>query len=166
MKKLLIPDMHYESVFSIDIEILKQNGIEGIIIDIDNTLVAWDTKEADEKALNFIKSLQGENFKICMISNNTKKRVEKFNEILALPAIHKAGKPKISPFLKAMKLLQTNQKNTAVIGDQMFTDILGGNRIGLFTILVTPISPKEFIWTRFMRKIERFVLKKIVKERM
>lgn len=160
MRKILIPDMHYESVFFIDTDSLKQKGIEGIIIDIDNTLVAWETKEADEKVLNFVRSLLEKGFKICMISNNTRKRVEKFNETLELPAIHKAGKPKTAPYFKAMKLLGTNRDNTAVIGDQLFTDVFGGNRLGLFTILVTPISPKEFIWTRLVRKIERIMLKK------
>lgn len=163
MKNLLIPDIHYESVFLIDSDKLKQKGIEGIIIDIDNTLVAWETKEANEKVLSFIKILLEEGFKICMISNNTRKRVEKFNEVLELPAIHKAGKPRNAPYRKAMELLQTHHNNTAVIGDQLFTDILGGNRLGLFTILVTPISPKEFIWTRLMRKLERIVMRKIKK---
>ena len=61
-----------------------------------------------------------------------------------------------------MKLLNTNTHNTAVIGDQLFTDVLGGNRLGLFTILVTPVSEKEFIWTRIVRKLERIVLKKVI----
>jgi HAD superfamily phosphatase (TIGR01668 family) len=161
MKKILVPDMHYESIFMIDADSLRQKGIEGIIIDIDNTLVAWDTKEADEKVMSFIKKLGDMGFKICMISNNTRKRVEKFNELLGLPAIHKAGKPKTTPYLKAMKLLNTHRHNTAVIGDQLFTDVLGGNRLGLLTILVTPISPKEFIWTKLVRKIERIMLKKL-----
>lgn len=155
--------MNYESVFMIDADDLKQRKIEGIIIDIDNTLVAWETKEADEKVIDFIRYLLGKGFKICMISNNTRKRVEKFNETLGLPAIHKAGKPKTAPYLKAMELLDTHRYNTAVIGDQLFTDIFGGNRLGLFTILVTPISPKEFIWTRFVRKIERKMLHNMYK---
>lgn len=164
MEKLLKPDLYYESIFFIDNNKLKEKGIEGIIIDLDNTLVAWDVKEADTKVINFINGLKHEGFKICIISNNTKKRVDKFNEILKLPAVHKAGKPKISPYLKAMKLLNTNQHNTAVIGDQLFTDVLGGNRLGLFTILVTPISQREFIWTRMVRRLERIVLKKVIKK--
>lgn len=158
MVKNLIPDMHCDSVFLVDIDSLKDKGIEGIIIDIDNTLVAWETKEADEKVIKFISTLLKNGFRICIISNNTRRRVEKFNEELRLPAIHKAGKPKTAPYLKAMKLLNTHYDNTAVIGDQLFTDVLGGNRLGLFTILVTPISPNEFIWTRIVRKVEKIVL--------
>lgn len=164
MKKLLIPDSYYESVFFVDRNKLKEMGIEGIIIDIDNTLIPWEEKEADNKVFNFINNLIEDGFKICIISNNTKKRVDKFNEIFNLPAIHKAGKPKKSPYIKAMELLNTNSRNTAVIGDQIFTDVLGGNRLGLYTILVKPISTKEFIWTRFVRKLEKILIKKILKE--
>ncbi|NLM43583.1 MAG: YqeG family HAD IIIA-type phosphatase [Clostridiales bacterium] len=163
MKKLLIPDSYYESVFFIDRNKLKEIGIKGIIIDIDNTLIPWEEKEADTKVFSFINGLIEDGFKICIISNNTKKRVDKFNEVFGLPAIHKAGKPKKSPYIKAMELIKTNRRNTAVIGDQIFTDILGGNRLGLFTILVKPISTKEFIWTRIVRKLERILLKKILK---
>lgn len=159
MKKLLIPHMHLESVFLINSKVLKENQINGIIIDIDNTLVAWESKDADNRTTELIEDLLSEGFRICILSNNTKKRVAEFNKRLELPAIHKARKPKKSSYEKAMRLLGTKAANTAVIGDQIFTDILGGNRLGLFTILVTPISTKEFIGTRFVRKIERLVLK-------
>ena len=159
MKKLLSPRMHLESVFLINSKALKENKISGIIIDIDNTLVAWEAKDADNRTTELIEGLLSEGFRICILSNNTKKRVAEFNKKLKLPAIHKAGKPKKSSYEKAMKILGTKPANTAVIGDQIFTDILGGNRLGLFTILVTPISTKEFIGTRFVRKIERLVLK-------
>lgn len=160
MKKLLKPKIHLESVFMINSQILKNNYIKGIIIDIDNTLVAWEAKNVDKKACEFVERLLQEGFKICILSNSTKKRVEEFNKDLNLPAIYNAGKPKKSAFIKAMKMLQTDALNTAVIGDQIFTDILGGNKLGLFTILVNPISTKEFIGTRLVRVFERFVLKK------
>lgn len=159
MKKLFIPRMHLESVFLLNSQVLKNNNIRGIIIDIDNTLVAWEAKEADNKTTELIEKLSNEGFRICILSNNTKKRVEEFNKKLKLPAIYKAGKPKRSSYQNAMKLLGTEVANTAVIGDQIFTDILGGNRLGLFTILVTPISTKEFIGTRLVRRLERLVLK-------
>lgn len=160
MKKLLIPRMHLESVFLLDSKVLKDNNIHGIIIDIDNTLVAWEDKDADQKTEELVKKLLSEGFRICILSNNTKKRVEEFNKELKLPAIHKARKPKKSSYKKAMSLLKTEAVNTAVIGDQIFTDVFGGNRLGLFTILVTPISTKEFIGTRLVRRLERLVLKK------
>ena len=158
MLKLLTPDLHVESVFRLDLKKLKENNIKGLIIDIDNTLVSWDIKYITEKTKQWLLNLEREGYKVCLVSNNTKDRVVVFNEELKLPAIHRALKPRIGAFKKAMKIIGTTVKNTAVIGDQIFTDVLGGNRIGLFTILVIPIVGKEFWWTTFIRKIERHIL--------
>ncbi len=158
MKRRLRPDMYLDSVYDLDIRELRSKGIRSIIMDIDNTLVSWDTKEPDEKVINFICMLASEGFKICMLSNNTRKRVEEFNRCLKLPAIYKAVKPSKYAFRRAMKLMDSTSEDTAVIGDQLFTDVYGGNRMGLFTILVVPISEKEFIWTRMVRMVERMVL--------
>lgn len=165
MLKLLTPDLHIESVFKLDLEELKKNNIKGLIIDIDNTLVSWDIKYVTERAKQWLLDLEKEGFKVCLVSNNTKDRVVVFNEELKLPAIHRALKPRIGAFKKAMKNIGTTAENTAVIGDQIFTDVLGGNRIGLFTVLVVPIVGKEFWWTTFMRKIERHILKIILKDK-
>ena len=160
MKNNLIPRIHINSPYELDIEILKKNSIEGIIIDIDNTLVPWSVRFADERVINLIKMLTEEGFKLCILSNGTKNRVSEFNRDLKLPAVHNAAKPSKAAFKKALNYLGTKPQNTAVIGDQIFTDILGGNRLGLFTILVVPQSSKEFLWTRFVRQIEKLVLKK------
>lgn len=161
MKRLLKPNIYLESVFMIDREMLKENGIKGIIIDIDNTLVPWGAKNINDKSGKLIEQLRKDGFRICILSNNTKKRVDEFNKDLNLPAVYNAGKPRKSAYKKALELLQTEISNTAVIGDQIFTDVLGGNRVGLFTILVNPISTKEFFGTRLVRILERFVLKRI-----
>lgn len=73
MKKLFIPRMHLESVFLLNSQVLKNNNIRGIIIDIDNTLVAWEAKEADNRTTELIEKLSNEGFRICILSNNTKK---------------------------------------------------------------------------------------------
>lgn len=164
MLKLLTPDLHIESVFKLNLEKLKKNNIEGLIIDIDNTLVSWDIKYITERAKQWLLDLEKEGFKVCLVSNNTKDRVVIFNEELKLPAIHRALKPRMGAFKKAMKILGTTAENTAVIGDQIFTDVLGGNRIGLFTVLVVPIVGKEFWWTTLVRKIERHILKIVLKD--
>lgn len=160
MKSRLKPDLYINTVHDLDTAILKKNGISGIIVDIDNTLVSWETREPDDKVIKLVCSLSLHGFKVCILSNNTRKRVEEFNRCLNLPAIHKAIKPSKGAFRKAMRLLGTDASTTAVIGDQLFTDIYGGNRLGLFTILVSPISSNEFVWTRFVRIIERSILKK------
>ena len=160
MKNRFIPDMYLNTVHELDTDILKARGIKAIIVDIDNTLVSWDTKVPDEKVTELVCKLVAEGFKICILSNNTKKRVEEFNKSLKLPAIYKAVKPSKMAFRRAIKLMNSAVDDTAVIGDQLFTDVLGGNRLGLFTVLVSPISDKEFIWTRFVRLLEKSVLKR------
>jgi HAD superfamily phosphatase (TIGR01668 family) len=160
MKNRLKPDIYLNSVYELDTASLKAYGINAIIIDIDNTLVSWDTREPDDKVNELVRRLGCEGFKICILSNNSRKRVEEFNKCLNLPAIHKAIKPSKTAFRRAMKLMGSAPSDTAVIGDQLFTDVLGGNRMGLFTILVSPISDKEFIWTRIVRKLEKRILKK------
>lgn len=160
--KLLTPDLFVDSIFELNLERLKEKGIKGLIIDIDNTLVAWDIKFASEDTKAWLLKLKQEGFEVCLVSNNTEDRVVTFNEELKLPAIHRATKPRRGAFKKAMGLMGTNLKNTAVIGDQIFTDVLGGNRMGIFTILVVPIESKEYWWTTFVRKIERRVLKRVI----
>ncbi len=160
MKRRFIPDLYLNTVYELDISLLKAKGIKSIIVDIDNTLVSWETRVPDDKVTELVCKLTSEGFKICILSNNTKKRVEEFNECLKLPAIHKAIKPSKTAFRRAMRLMNSSPENTAVIGDQLFTDVLGGNRLGLFTVLVSPISDKEFIWTRFVRLLEKSVLKR------
>lgn len=162
--KLLTPDLYVESVLHIDLNKLKNTNIRGLIIDIDNTLVAWDIKYASDKTKEWLLNLKKEGFEVCLVSNNTEDRVVTFNEDLKLPAIHRATKPRTGPFRKAMKIMGTEIYNTAVIGDQIFTDVLGGNRIGLYTVLVIPIESKEFWWTTLVRKLERYVLRIVLKD--
>lgn len=162
--KLLTPDLYVESVLHLDLGKLKEMNIKGLIIDIDNTLVAWDIKYASDKAKEWLLKLKKEGFEVCLVSNNTEDRVVTFNEELKLPAIHRATKPRRGPFRKAMEVMGTTINNTAVIGDQIFTDVLGGNRMGLLTVLVVPIESKEFWWTTFVRKIERYVLRIVLKD--
>ena len=160
MRNNLIPNIHVNSPYDLNIEVLKKNSIEGIIIDIDNTLVPWSEKYADQRVMDLVAGLQKEGFKLCILSNGTKNRVAVFNQDLKLPAVHNAAKPSRAAFHKALGHLGTHPEKTAVIGDQIFTDILGGNRVGLFTILVVPLSSKEFIWTRFVRQVEKLILKR------
>ncbi len=160
MFELFYPDLILDSIYHIELESLHKNQIKGLIIDIDNTLVAWDIKEADELSMQWIKRMKENGIRVCLVSNNTRDRVIKFNEQLQLFAVHSANKPTKRPFLKALKHLETHPSQTAVIGDQIFTDVWGANRLNMFSILVTPISPKEFPLIR----IKRFFEKKVLKE--
>ncbi|MFZ5966240.1 MAG: YqeG family HAD IIIA-type phosphatase [Bacillota bacterium] len=160
MLNLLKPKQYEPSIFHIDLRVLKEKNIRGVIIDIDDTLVEWHKKYASEKAKAWLKSLENEGFKVCLVSNNTEDRVVTFNEQLKLPAIHRAVKPRGAAFMKAMSWMNTTPDTTAVIGDQMFTDILGGNRMKLYTILVVPTSQERYTLRKLMRQVERMLLSK------
>ncbi len=162
MLELLKPTLYLESIFNLDLEHLKELNIHGFIIDIDNTLVEWDKKYASERVKKWLRNLELQGFKVCLVSNNTEDRVVKFNEELKLPAIHRAVKPRLEAFEKAMDIMGTTPDTTAVIGDQIFTDVLGGNRLKLFTILVIPMGNHELKWTRFVRRIEKLLLKRLL----
>lgn len=155
---ILFPDILLDSIYDIDPYMLKDKGIKGLIIDIDNTLVAWDIERPDNKAIQWIKTMTNKGFKICLISNNTFERVRIFNESLNLFSIPEAKKPTKKSFLKALKKLKLKPEQIAVIGDQIFTDVLGGNRFNMFTILVRPISDKEFPFIQVKRFIEKIIL--------
>ncbi|HHW56721.1 MAG TPA: YqeG family HAD IIIA-type phosphatase [Clostridia bacterium] len=161
MYKKLIPDMIVESIHKIDLNLLKEKGISNLVLDIDNTLVPKESKIPDKTTIEWLEKVKKEGFGVCLVSNNTKKRVNEFREKIDVPGIAWAIKPRKGAFKKALKILDAKPHETALIGDQIFTDILGGKRAGLYTILVKPLSKEELGWTKLMRKAERHVLKRI-----
>ena len=160
MIEIFFPVLYLEKVQDIDLELLKEKKIKGLILDIDNTLVPSHVSEADDKAFQWIGRLKESGFEICIVSNATKRRVDKFNEKLKVHAIHRAVKPFLGAYKRAMVLMGTKPEETAVVGDQIFTDIYGGNRLGMLTILVKPLHKKEFFFVKLKRWPEKYVLKK------
>lgn len=158
MLNFLRPDEYHSSIFEIDKIKLSQKGIKGIIIDLDNTLVPWNENHITQELHNWFDSFKSDNFKFCVVSNNTFSRGEPFAKEYKLPIVSSAKKPGKSSFKKAMKILGTGMDETTVVGDQLFTDVLGGKRIGLYTILVQPMSNNEFWGTKIVRKVEKFII--------
>lgn len=158
MMEKFYPDMKVDRIQDIDLNKLSGNKIKGLILDIDNTLVPEHVEEADEKAIAWIEDVKKAGFKVCIVSNASKKRVVKFNEKLKVHALHRASKPGTEAFLKAARLMEIKPEETAVIGDQIFTDIFGGNRVNMFTVLVNPLDQREFFFVRMKRIAERFIL--------
>ncbi len=161
MLDLLCPNVYLESIYELDLNKLKQKGIRGIITDLDNTLIAWNDNTVYPKLDEWFRMLKEENFKVCIVSNNSRGRVKIFSDMLDIPAIPKAVKPRRKAFRSALDKMGLKPNEAAVVGDQLFTDVLGGNRLGLFTVLVIPVSEREFFGTRIVRKAERWVLKKL-----
>ncbi|MEF3306096.1 YqeG family HAD IIIA-type phosphatase [Paenibacillus sp. GYB003] len=157
--KKLIPQKSVRSIYEIDVQALWDTGIRGIITDLDNTLVGAKHPEATPELLAWLKALQTIGFRVVIVSNNTRLRVSRFSEPLSIPYIFRAKKPGNAAFRKAMSIMSLAPNETVVIGDQMLTDVLGGNRLGLFTILVTPIEPgDEGFFTKINRRIEKAAL--------
>lgn len=161
MGKGLIPDKKTDNIYSLDLQTLASLGIRGIIFDIDNTLESHRVPEPSEKAAAFLAHVKDAGFSLCLISNGKEERVERFNRRLSLPAIARAGKPRKKNLRRALSLLNTSASETALVGDQIFTDVCGGNRMGFYTVLVTPIEEIENSFFYIKRFLERRIQKKI-----
>ncbi|MDA3733783.1 YqeG family HAD IIIA-type phosphatase [Niameybacter massiliensis] len=158
MIKRLYPNLYLNSINEIDTVALKQEGIKGIIFDIDNTLVPYDVLDPTDEIISFFERLKSEGFQICLASNNTEDRVVRFNKGLKVFAIHKSGKPSTKSFKRALELMHLTSNQAVIVGDQIFTDVFGGNRANLKTILVKPVSEKDEWITKVKRGIERKVI--------
>lgn len=154
------PRLFVNDLWEIDLEKLKGLGIRGLIVDLDNTLVAWNAYDLEERVFQWVERAKSQGFAICIVSNALEKRVAYFSRLLAIPGISKAQKPRRGAFRAALQELGLSRSEVAVIGDQVFTDVFGGNRLGLYTILVRPISRREFVTTRLGRVVERWILRR------
>lgn len=161
MPAILYPDIYVNSILDIPLPALEQLGIKAFILDLDNTLTEWNSNEVREEIIDWFVRIKAAGFKACILSNNGEQRVITVAQILDIPYIFRARKPSRRAFYKAIELMQVQPAETAVIGDQIFTDVLGGNRAGLFTILVVPIARREFAGTKISRLFEYFVLRKL-----
>ncbi len=160
MIKILQPRLFLTSIFDLDLPSLHARGVRGLIMDLDNTLVGWNRPDMTEELSNWLKGARDQGFKMCIVSNNMVDRVEQFANLAGVMAISKAAKPRRRSFTLAMKKMGSTPKSTAVIGDQVFTDILGGNRLDLYTILVHPIDSHEFWTTRIVRRLEKHFVRR------
>lgn len=151
---ILYPNALLNSVKEITIEFLQKNKIKALILDVDNTLIDYQ-KNLDESIVKWAKEIRGQGIKLYILSNtNNKEKVESVSKKIGIPYINFAKKPLKFGFKKVQKELKEDSKNIAVVGDQIFTDVLGGNRCNMFTILVEPIDRKEFWYTKWKRPIE------------
>lgn len=166
MLRLLVPDAVCQSLFTVDLDDLQARGIRGLIIDLDNTLIAYGDRTVTDEARRWVEDARRRGFKICLTSNARSRRVRFFAESLQIPGIANAAKPIRRAFRRAMRIMGTRPEQTAVIGDQVFTDVLGGNRMNVYTVLVNPLSTRELGATRMMRRLERKVLERLVRQGM
>lgn len=163
--EVLIPRLRVRTVYDIDLNLLQEKGYKGIITDLDNTLVGAKDPLATPKLTAWLEEVKRQGFKLVVVSNNDQARVSTFCAPLDIQFVHKARKPSSRPFSKGMELMGLHPEETVVVGDQLLTDVLGGNRMKLFTILVQPIAIQdEGFGTRINRRIERIVTSRLRKQ--
>ncbi|WP_433743272.1 YqeG family HAD IIIA-type phosphatase [Falsibacillus pallidus] len=158
MLKQFLPNEQVKSIFDITPDELKKRGIKGIITDLDNTLVEWDRPNATPKLIQWFKKMEENGIAVTIVSNNNQSRVKAFADPLHLPFIFQARKPMGRAFKRALKSMDLKKEETVVIGDQLLTDVLGGNRSGFYTILVVPVAKSDGFFTKFNRQIERRIM--------
>lgn len=157
----IYPDAYFKRVEDINIEFLNKNKIKALLLDVDNTLVDR-TKKMTESVIKWAKELKGQGVKLYILSNtNDKEKIENIVKKIDIPYQHFAMKPLKRGFKKAQKELGEKSENIAIVGDQIFTDVIGGKRCNMYAILVEPIQEKDFWYTAWKRPIENKIKNKI-----
>ena len=158
MLERLYPDIYVRSIEHLPLKELKRRGIEALVFDIDNTISPYDCAEPDEWALGVLDNIKKEGFKICLLSNNNENRIKIFNRKIGAFAYWKAGKPGTKMLRKAMEDMGTNPSNTAMVGDQVFTDVWCGHNAGMLSIMTAPVCNRDQLITKVKRPIEKIVM--------
>ena len=157
----IYPNAYLKTVTDITLDFLQKNKLKALILDVDNTLIDY-YKSLSEKTIEWAKDLQNNGITLYILSNtNKKKKVEMVANKLGIPYEMFAKKPAKKGFLRVQEKININAENIAVVGDQIFTDVIGGNRCNMFTILVDPVSKKDYWYTAWKRPIESKIKKKI-----
>jgi len=161
-----VPDLYQKSIYSIDYKKLQKRGIKCLLFDLDNTLMPTNEKTADQKLIDLFNKLKEIGFKLIIFSNSSKARVKPFKEVLEVDCCAGVNKTKPEKFLYIIDHYKYNKSEIAIIGDEIMTDIIGGNRVGITTILVNPISTKDHLWTKVSRLSENRIMKKLRKKEL
>jgi uncharacterized protein len=156
--KTFLPNEHVKSIFDISAKSLVEKGIKGVITDLDNTLVEWDRPNATPQLVEWFNEMRNQGIMITIVSNNKEQRVKEFSDPLDIPFIHQARKPMVKAFRHALREMNLQKDEVVVIGDQLLTDVFGGNKSGIHTILVVPVAQTDGFFTRINRRIERTLL--------
>lgn len=161
----LYPKSYFSKVENISIEFLNKNKIKALILDVDNTLIDKQ-KILSEEIVKWARELKGQGVKLYILSNsNDKEKLKNISKKLDIPYHRFAMKPLKRGFKKVQRELNEKPENIAIVGDQIFTDIIGGNRCKMYTILVDPIKENEFWYTAWKRPIENKIKEQLKKEK-
>jgi HAD superfamily phosphatase (TIGR01668 family) len=159
-QKILKPDQIVKNIHEIDFADLKRKGIHALILDIDDTLLPRHSNDVSLPVFEWVVARKEEGFKLCLTSNSRHPaRVKYIGEALDLPAMSLGFKPLPFAFWRSLKVLNAKAEECAMIGDQLFMDILGANLAKIYSIFVRPLSEETFLPRKWMRQAEDWVLK-------
>lgn len=156
-----IPDIYQKSIYTIDYDKLLDRGIKCLLFDLDNTIVPVTLKKPNKKIKELFEELKEKGFIVIIFSNSSKRRIKPFKDDLEVDCCARAKKPFRKKFLTIIHEFNVSVDEIAIIGDQILTDIVGGNKIGITTILVNPVSTYDAFFTRINRKVESRIVKKL-----
>lgn len=160
--KTYIPNEYHKTVYDINLIKLKEKGFKYLFCDLDNTLDPYSNLVPSDSVKKFKEDVLNIGLKLILISNNHRNRVKKYALELGVPHLSGAKKPLLVGFKKLLKTFEINKDDIVVIGDQIMTDILGGNRLGAYTIFIDSIDKLGESWyTRFNRRKETKILNKV-----
>lgn len=160
MLRFLAPHLRVESVRELSVERLRDLGVDSLLLDVDGTLKRYRQEEVPAEVAAWLEGLRAAGIGVCLVSNGLGKRIGRFAEKLRLPFVSKALKPFPFGCRAAVRKMKFQRSRTAMVGDQLFADVMAGRLAGLTCILVRPIHPEEEPWfTRLKRPPERCLLR-------
>lgn len=159
--KLFCPDLRVKSILDISWDMVVQKDLKGLLLDVDNTLLPWGDCQVPKDISLWLRGAKEQGIRLCLVSNSYEKRVAAIARSIDVAYVHWARKPAKYGFSKAIREMELLPQHVAVIGDQVFTDICGGNRLGCYTVLVAPLSKNELFTTKLLRLLESRLLSRL-----
>lgn len=166
MLKLFYPKVYVQNFLDVNVEKLKKLGIKLIVCDIDNTLVAHDIAHPDEQVKAFIQRVQAAGLEIYLVSNNHYDRVSTFAKSLNVPCYPFAKKPLKKTYRQILKDAKVRPNEVAALGDQLLTDVLGANRMGIYPMLTQPLVQKDLKVTKINRTFENMIYRQLERKNL
>ena len=162
LRRLLSPQIRVERVVDLTVERLRRIGVDALLVDVDCTLKRYRVETVGDEVAAWLADLRQAGIGVCLVSNGRGRRIGRLAASLGLPFVAKACKPFPFGCRAALRRMGFDARRTAMVGDQLFADVVAGRLAGLATVLVNPIHPEDEPWfTRLKRPVERFVLRKI-----
>ena len=160
IKALLRPRLVVPDIYKIDFKRLKERGITALILDIDDTLIPREVNDVYPAVFEWVQARKEEGFRLCLTSNSRHPvRVKFFGDTLGIPSLHFSLKPLPFAFWHSLEILQAKPEETAMVGDQLFMDILGANFLNIYSIYIDHGKPETFPPRVWMRQVERWLVR-------